>query len=165
VNPIEIVRQWLTVINQRLGTEFALTEEGRGAIEFDNRATLFFHVLPEESSVVLYAPLQKLDAQPDVLYLLGVLGLNLSNSAIEPGRIGYDAERHTLVYSERIDLGSSNAHAFASRLDRFPMLWSRLQDTLTELNAQAALIQSDARRDESAQDLLPQAIDPRILRP
>jgi hypothetical protein len=161
VNPFDIVGQWIATVNEQCGTAFEFTESGACAIEFENGTTLFLQVLPEEESVVLYAPVATLDVRPGVLHLLGVLTLNLFNRSTGPGVIGYDAERHALVYSERVDIGKSNALEFASRLDQFPMARSRVLEALSELEVQAMSL-SDAEEDE---DVLAPPMDPRFLRP
>lgn len=161
MNPLDIVRQWIATANEELGTAFELSESGACGIEFDNGAALFLQVLPEQDSVVLYSPVAMLDVQPSALYLLGVLALNLFNRSTGPGVIGYDAERHSLVYSERVAIGNSNALDFASRLDQFPTLWSHLLEALSELKAQAMAV-ADAGEEG---DPFPPSMDPRFLKP
>jgi Tir chaperone protein (CesT) family len=157
VSAIDIVRQWIATVNEQLGTSIELTDGGACAIEFEDGATLFIQVLPEEESVVLYAPLAALDVRPGALYLLGVLGLNLFNRSTGAGVIGYDAERHTLVYSERIDIARSDALSFASRLDEFPTVRVRLQQALSEVEAQAT------RAVDNNAEFLRAPIEPRFL--
>jgi Tir chaperone protein (CesT) family len=154
VNALDIVGQWINTVNEQCGTAFELTPDGACAVEFENGTTLFLQVLPQEESVVLYAPVATLDARPGVLYLLGVLTLNLFNRSTGSGVIGYDAERHSLVYSERVDVGKSSALDFASRLDRFPTVMSRLLEALSDLKTQSG--------DEGFH---PPPMDPRFLKP
>ncbi|WP_129778578.1 CesT family type III secretion system chaperone [Peristeroidobacter soli] len=161
MNPVSVVDQWFTTVNEQFGTAFELADGGSCAIEFANGATLFIQVLADEDSVVLYAPIVALDPRPDALYLLGVLALNLFNHCTASGVIGYDAERHSLVYSERVAIGKSNAFEFAWRLDHFPSLWAQLVAALSELKAHAARPTDTADTGES----LPQPMDPRFLKP
>jgi hypothetical protein len=161
VNPLDVVGQWLATVNEQLGTAFELTESGACGIDYENGATLFVQVLPEEESLVLYSPVASLDVRLGTLYLLGVLALNLFNRFTGPGVVGYDAERHALVYSERIDIGTSNALALASRLDQFPIVRSRLLEALSEIETRA-IAPSDANGGE---EHLPSPMDPRFLKP
>ncbi len=160
MDPIDIVGQWFVTVNEQLGTSFELSASGSCAIEFQKSTTLFLQVLPEEEFVVLYSPLETLEARPDVLHLLGVLALNTFNRFTGFGGIGYDAERHSLIYSERLDIGRSNALEFASRLDQFPAHWSCLMDTLSELRSQRTCL-SNVGHDEEA---FPSPMDPRFLK-
>ena len=159
MNAIDIVRQWIATVNEQLGTSIELTDGGAGAIEFEGGATLFIQVLPENESVMLYAPLATLDVRPRALYLLGVLGLNLFHRSTGAGVLGYDAERHTLVYSERVDIGTSDALSFASRLDQFPTVRARLQEALSELETHAT------RAADDDEEFLRAPIEPRFLTP
>jgi hypothetical protein len=125
---------WLEEINRELGTAFSFDADGFSAIQFESGILLYLQIV-DPDALVLYAPVLSLEEDPKPAFLLGALALNLFQQSTGRGLLGYDAEQHALVYSERLRTAFSSPLDLARRIDEFPAIWQNLHDSLETLQS------------------------------
>lgn len=149
----ETFRAWLAEINAALGTEFAFDASGLAGIEFESGDWLRMQIV-EEDCLYLYAPLFELEGEPTASFLLSALALNVYDTTEMGGSLGYDAEIHALVYTERLRKTFASPYELAMRIDAFPATLQRLRKALAELKQHSEAAESSPESLDSRVQLI-----------
>lgn len=132
---LSLLEEWVKDVNERLGTEFQVGDDGRLTLEFEGGTRIGAELDVAREYYTLYAPVLTLQGTADLPSLAEALRLNLYQVETDGGTIGLDAVFGVLVYSKRLATASTNGEVFAVQLENFVGWTERLSRHLEAIRS------------------------------